>query len=449
MLWKITKKFNFAADTVIPDSLVFCLVLTFITFLASMLATGTGFMDMLGLYYAGFFGSLFTFGFQMGLIILFAGTAAKAPVFERLLSKMARKLHTTTGALLFMLVFAAIASWINWAFGLILTPILSVQLCKNVKGLHFPVMVAAGYGMMIMVQPLSLSTPVVNLMATPGHFLEDITGVVPASQTAFNPVLLITYACLFVATVLMVIFTRPPEKEIIGLESAEFVSLDEKPAPAVDKSSWTPADKMNNSRILSLILSAICTIYVVYYFATNGINMTTNFIIFLFFTLCTWVYPSPIGLMQAIAGNIGSIPQTIVQFPMYGAIMQMMSGSGLTTIVANGLISVASIRTLPLLTYLSASFVNLFVPSQGGQWAIQGPVVTQAAKVLGAHQGIIADAFMLGDEGTNLLQPFYVIPALSVLGMKLKDIYGYMMFMWVIWFIITCICLYVLPGILI
>ncbi len=448
MLWRITKKFNFAADTIIPDSLVFCLVLTFITFLSAMLVTGTGFMQMLSFYYAGFFGGLFLFGFQMGLIILFAGTAAKAPVFERLLSRIARLPRTTSGALVFMLVFAAVASWINWAFGLILTPILSVQLCKNVKRLHFPVMVAAGYGMMIMVQPLSLSTPVVNQLATPGHVLEAVTGVVPAAETAFNPVLLVTYACLFVATILMVVFTRPPEHEIVGLESAEFVSLEEKKAQVIDKSKWTPADRMNNSRILSLILSVLCTIYVVYYFATNGINMTTNFIIFLFFTLCTWVYPSPISLMKAVAGNIGSIPQTIIQFPMYGAIMQMMASSGLTTIVANGLISVASVKTLPLLTYLSASFINLFVPSQGGQWAIQGPIVAQAASVLGAHQGLIADAFMLGDEGTNLLQPFYVIPALSVLGMKLKDIYGYMMFMWVIWFVITCVCLYILPGVI-
>lgn len=446
MLWKISKKFNFAADRVIPDSLVFCLILTFIAFVACMVCTGTGFMTMLKYYYDGFFGSLFLFGFQMGLIILFAGAAAKAPAFEKATNALARLPKTPTAALIFMMVFSAVTAWINWAFGLILTPILSVYLCKNMKGkLHFPIMVAAGYAVMIMTQPLSLSTPVVAQCATPGHVFEEITGVLPYAQTAFNPVNLIIYGALFVATTLMVVFTRPPKDEVVGLDNIAFATLTEK-TEKEEVIEDTPANKMNYSRLIGRLLAILCTVYVVYYFATNGINMATNFIIFLFFTICCWLYPSPMELMKAIAGNIGTIPQTIVQFPMYGAIMGMMSSSGLSAMIATAIASVATAKSMPLFTYISASVLNLFVPSQGGQWAIQGGIVESAAATVGSDFGVNAVAFMYGDEGTNLLQPFYVIPALSVLGMKLKDIYGYMMFIWIIWFVLTCVGFYFLPG---
>jgi len=445
MLWRITKKFNFAADRIIPDPLVFCLILVFIVFIAAVALTGTGIMDMIQYFYNGFFGGLFLFGFQMGLIILFAGTAARAPIFARLLDKVSKLPKSATSALVVMLAFSAISSWINWAFGLILTPILSTQLCRNVKKLHFPVMVASGYAMMIMVQPLSLSTPVVNLLASPGHVLEKITGVVPASQTAFNPVTLICYGLMFIATILLVIFTRPPENEIVGLESAPATSKIDPEKEVVAKKDKTPADKMNGSLILGYLFPIMLTVYVVYYFSKNGINMTTNFIIFLFFTLCSWLYHTPIGLMEAVANNIGSIPQIIVQFPLYGAIMGMMSSSGLSAILTNGLVSIATVKTFPVLTYWSASLLNLFVPSQGGQWAIQGPIVEAAAKVLNVSYGLTAAAFTFGDEATNLLQPFYVIPALALLGMKLKSIWGYMAFIWVVWFIITTVCFFVLP----
>ena len=445
MLWKITKRFNFAADRYIPDSYVFCLILAFITYAAGIWMTGTGPIKMLDYFFNGFFGSIFLFGFQMALIILFAGTAAKAPVFARMLDSITQIPKTPTSACLFMLFFGAVTGWLNWAFSLILTPILTTRLCKNVKGLHFPVMVAAGYGMMISVQPLSYSTPVVNVLASPGHFLEAVTGVIPANTTAFNPVAVITYSAIFVATALLTIFTRPPENEIVGLEIAESVRFDEAKNEKVDSKSLTPADRMNTSRILILPLSIGCTVYIAYYFATMGFNMTTNFIIFLFFTLCTWVYPSPITLMNAVIDNIKSIPQTILQFPMYGAIMQMMASSGLSAIIVQSMIKVSTAQTLPIYSYISASFINLFVPSQGGQWAVQGEILTRAAAALNVNQALIAQAFMFGDEGTNLLQPFYVIPALSMLGMKMKSIYGFMFFMWVVWFTITCLGFYFLP----
>ncbi len=450
MLWRFTKKFQFAADRVIPDSFVFCLILALIVYVSGIIVTDAGPLDMLGFCYDGLFGGMLVFGFQIALVILFASTAAKAPQFERILGKISGIPKTPASALIFMLIFAALASWINWAFGLILTPILSVQLCKKVKGLHLPIMIASGYAMMIMIQPICLSTPVVNYMATQGHALQDITGIVPVTATAFNPVGLVTYALLFLATILIVVFTKPPADEILGLDIAENISLDEKDQTGtpVLKKDASIADRLNNNRILMLFVSLGFTIFICLYFSREGLNLNLFFVIFLFITLCTWLYPTPISFMNGVKNSVGSIPQVLVQFPFYGAIMQMMAASGLTLILSNALINAADANTLPLFSYLSASFINLFVPSQGGQWAIQGPIIAQAAKALQVDHGLIASAFMYGDEATNLLQPFYIIPALSLVGMKLKHVWGYMAFIWVAWFVISCFTFTLLPSIL-
>ena len=149
--------------------------------------------------------------------------------------------------------------------------------------LHFPIMVAVGYAVMIMTQPISLSTPVVAQLATEGHAFAEITGVLDYSHTAFNPVNLILWAALFIATALVVVFTRPPEDEIVGLDNIAFATLTEK-KESRDDIEKTPANALNYSRVIGYLLAALCSVYVIYYFATKGIMMDTNFIIFLFFS---------------------------------------------------------------------------------------------------------------------------------------------------------------------
>jgi short-chain fatty acids transporter len=110
------------------------------------------------------------------------------------------------------------------------------------------------------------------------------------------------------------------------------------------------------------------------------------------------------------------------------------------------LIKIATPVTLPFFAYLSASVVNLFVPSQGGQWIVQGPILVEATKSLNAHLPTILNAFVYGDEATNLIQPLYVIPALALVNMKLKEVWGFMAFIWLAWFIVTTSGLLIIPG---
>jgi short-chain fatty acids transporter len=67
----------------------------------------------------------------------------------------------------------------------------------------------------------------------------------------------------------------------------------------------------------------------------------------------------------------------------------------------------------------------LFVPSGGGQWAIQGLIALQAGFAEGVDAGKMVMSVAYGDQLTNMLQPFWALPLLSITGVEAKDIVGY------------------------
>ena len=184
-------------------------------------------------------------------------------------------------------------------------------------------------------------------------------------------------------------------------------------------------------------------------FITKGLlgALSVNFIIFLFLTLNCFLYNTPRKFVQAYKDNMFLSTEVMIQFPFYGGLAGMMMDSGLGQIIVNAILNVATASTMPIWSYLSASVVNLFIPSQGGQWIVQGPLLVDASLQLNSNIIHVIDAFVYGDEATNLLQPLYVIPALSVVGMKLKDVWGFMAFIWVFWLVLTILGFYFIPMI--
>lgn len=124
---------------------------------------------------------------------------------------------------------------------------------------------------------------------------------------------------------------------------------------------------------------------------------------------------------QAASGCAG----IILQFPLYAGIMGLMAGSGLTAQMASAIADTSSPTTLPLFTFVSAGVVNLFVPSGGGQWAVQGPIAMHAAADAGVNPAKMVMAVAYGDQLTNMLQPFWALPLLAITGVKARDIVGY------------------------
>lgn len=445
MLWRLSKKFQFAADRIIPDSFVFCVILTLLAFIASLALTPSGPEKIVLGWYNGLW-TMIAFAFQMSFMVVCCGAAAKAPLVEKFLSRAAQIPKTPSAAMVLLLVFGFVSSLINWAFSTILTPIFAMQLSRNVKGLHFPLMIAAGYTTMVLGQTWCPSASLYALVATKGHFLEKSIGTFSQDVTVYNPVNTVLFFILVATVIFLGVFTRPPENEVIMYNPG----VEEKVVAVKEEAEVTLADKMNGSRILMLIIGAAGLFVIGDSIMKKGImkSLDFNFVIFLFLTLNAFLYNTPKKFVDAFKDTMRSASEVMLQFPFYGGIMGMMMASGLGKVLADFLIRIASQDTIYMYSFLSAAFVNLFIPSQGGQWIVQGPILMEAGKAMNANLPLIMNAFVAGDEVTNLLQPLYVIPALALVGMKLKEVWGFMAFICTFWIVIDSIGFVVLPKIL-
>ena len=184
------------------------------------------------------------------------------------------------------------------------------------------------------------------------------------------------------------------------------------------------ADRVDASRILTLVVGLALLTYLVLHFI-NGGSVTLNIVNWTFLTLIFLLVRSPHELGQLTkeaASNVGDI---LLQFPLYAGIMGIMTSTGLAAILSNSIVAVATPETLGVLGFISAGIVNFFVPSGGGQLAVQGPILLDAAQQMGASPEMVVMAIAYGDQWTNMIQPFWALPMLAVAGMKIRDVLGY------------------------
>ena len=442
-LWQLSKKFQFAADKIIPDSFVFCLILTFIAFILGIIFTETSPLKMVMCWYDGLWTQM-TFAFQMAFMVVTCAVAAKSKQVKRILKIIASIPKTPTGAMILLMLFGYVSSFVNWAYCTVVTPILAMQLSKQIKGLHFPMMIAAGYSTMILGQCLGPSASVFALVATEGHFLQDKIGILTQDQTVYNGVNVTLFTIIAIFTVILSILTVPPQDEVVEFKK----EFDDDVEEEIELEN-TIADKLNGSKIIMYLIGIAGAIVIILTFVEKGIlgSLSVNFIIFLFMTINCFLYNSPRKFVDAYKENMVLTTEVVIQFPFYGGLMGMITNSGFGAVIVQAIVNVATTTSMPVWAYISASLTNLFIPSQGGQWIVQGPLLVEAAQQLNANIIHIIDAFVYGDEATNLLQPLYVIPALSVVGMKLKDVWGFMAFIWVFWLILTTLGFYFIPMI--
>ena len=447
-LWKISQKFNFAAEKIIPDSFVFCVILMILVFVLSLII-GKGPVELLDAWWGGL-SSQFTLAFQMGLMVIVCATCARSPQAAKLLGWIADRVSTRTAALITLMIFGYVTSMLNWAFCTIVTPILAMHLAKKIKGLHFPMMVAGGYACMILGQCLGPSATLYSTLATEGSSYAEIVGQsMSVAETCYNPMNIILFTILAVCFILLVLFTQPGKDELVELGDIATQADAEPESYRITDKAETFADKMNTCKPIMWIVALFIFAYMVYSFATKGFlgSLNMNFVIFMFVGINCVLFPQPRAWINAHAASMHLATDVMLQFPFYGAIMGMMYiENGLGAALVNAIVSVANAQTMPIFSFLSACLVNLFIPSQGGQFTVQGPLIVEAAKnIQGTNLVNCLNAFVYGDEATNLLQPLYVIPALSVVGMKLKDVWGFMAFICVFWIVIVCLGLYFIP----
>ncbi|WP_408631607.1 short-chain fatty acid transporter [Metabacillus kandeliae] len=409
----------------LPDPFIFVILLTFVVFIAGLIFTPSSPLQLVQFWGDGFW-SLLSFTMQMVLVLVTGHVLANSPLFKKGLSLMASAAKTPGQAILYVTVISMIASWINWGFGLVIGALYAKELAKKVEKVDYRLLIASAYsGFIIWHAGISGSIPLT--IATKGHFTENLIGVIPTSETIFAPFNLIIVLALFIVLPLVNRFMMPAKEDAVIVDPS-LLEEHTAEAAAIEKEAVTPATRLENSRVLSILIGIMGIIFLIGYFASKGFLLNLDIVNFLFLFLGILFHGTPKNFLIAVAEAVKGAAGIIIQFPFYAGIMGIMVTSGLGKVISEAFVAISNPHTFPMFAFWSAGILNIFVPSGGGQWAVQAPVMLDAAKTLGVSIPKTAMAVAWGDAWTNLIQPFWALPALAIAGLKAKDIMGFCVF---------------------
>ena len=387
---------------------------------------------------------------QMCLVVVLGSALAQAPVVNRLLKKCAGLAHTPKQGILVTVIVSGICMWLNWGFGLIAGVLLAKEVARKIPTIDYRVLIASAYSVICMWHaglsgsiPLQITTP--GALAAVGY-TTDMNMTVSTAETIFFPVNLALVVLVIAACAVVMVASHPDAEHTITVDPA--LLKDEEVRTYEVK---VPADAMEQSKILWAITWIAGFFYIGYYFYNTVANgnsvlsaLTLNLVNMIFMFLGILAHGSLRRYIDAIGDSASSAAGVILQFPFYAGIMGMMVGANdqgvaLAQIIADAFVAISTNMTFPMLTFLSAGIVNFFVPSGGGQWAVQAPAMMPAAAEMGVSASRCAMGIAWGDCWTNLIQPFWALPALAIAGLKARDIMGYLVVLTVVVGIIVCL----------
>ncbi|WP_344957852.1 short-chain fatty acid transporter [Zobellella aerophila] len=428
----------------IPAPFSFAIVLTILVYLAALLATERGPIELVDDWYGGFW-NLLAFGMQMVLIVVTGYGLATSPPVQRALRWLSARPRSAGGAVAMTAAITGLLAFLHWGVALVVGAFLAKEVAKSAKlrGLkaHFPLIAAAGYGGAVVSQT-GLSSSAALLVNTPGHFLEDKIGLLSLSETIFQPYSLVFVLLTLFLMPLLLASLHPRKDKVIEIADTADAHID---ACAHEAGASSPAERLNRSRLLMGGIVAAGLLYVARYLADNGLlGLNLNVLNFAMLMLGMVLHGTLANYGRAIANGTSAASGIILQFPFYAGILGLMAGSGLLAMIANWFVSISTPETFPLWSMISAAIVNFAVPSAGGQWAIQGPIAVEAAQQLGLPSHVAVMTVMMGDQLTNLAQPFWLLPLLGITGLKVGQILGYTMILMAAVFLINAGCLLLL-----
>ncbi len=425
MLRRITQACVRYADRYVPDPFLYAIILTFITVIAAAIFTQSDPVTIIEAWYNGLW-SILAFALQMALVLATGVALANAPVIKWLLLRLASIPTEQAGAAITVFLAAAIGSWLNWGFGLVTGAIVAREIGKRLRNVDFGFLVAAAY-MGFMVWASGLSSSIALATATHGselNIIEKVTGTIAGfDRTIFTYYNLVPVILLIIVIPIALCFMGPDEKEMKKIDPDLLIRQDE--AQEIDKGKKTFATVLENSRIVTLLLVLMGAFYEYRTISTKGFSLDINGFIFIAFMLGLIFHGRPICYVHAFNAGARNVGPILLQFPLYGGIMGIMTQTGLAAVIAQSFVDLSTQRTLPFWSFISSNIISLFVPSGGGHWAVQGPFIVPAAVDLHADPAMTAMGTAMGEQTANMIQPFWALPILALARLGIKDIMGY------------------------
>ena len=434
MIREFGNRFAKFSERFVPDPFVFAVILTLVTFAAGLLfgenfrgvATGERLTELGNGWFSDFTSSgLLKFAFQMCVVLLTGHAIAMSKPIRSAIEKLATLAKTPAVAAGLVALVACTASLIQWGLGAIVGAFMAREVgrsfAKQGRPIHYPLLGAAGYaGFLVWHGGFSGSAPL--KVAEPGHFLADKIGVIPIDDTIFSSLnISVTFFLLLAIPALFWLMMPTEESEMVGFEGS-FLDDEEEP----DERRPGVVGFLEGTWLLNGAIAAMIGGYLIFVFVdqgTAGWNLDT--VNLLFVGLSIALHRSPAAYVDVVAEGVRGCAGIIVQFPFYFGILGMLKASGLIHQTSQWFVSIASKDTIEIFTFMSAAIVNFFVPSGGGQWAVQGPIMMDACQKMGVDPSNVIMALSYGDAWTNMLQPFWALPLLGIMGLRARDIVGY------------------------
>lgn len=432
-------------ERVVPDA-ISTSILLMVALIAVSLGIGTPMSVTLDAYYRGLW-NLLAFTMQMTLILVLSLILGATPFFKQLivsLSRLPRSVpQVVTGA---VLTSGAIA-YLNWGLSIALGPVVAIHFCRQAeaRGLRidflFMMAIVAGAGA-IWQFGLSGSAPL--LMATPGHFLESTTGIMPLSTTIWAPATIVLVVSFLIVTIIAGVIWMPkkvrPISEFADAEASVVESVPEGPTGPRTTAIW-----MEHSRwvVAPLILMLLAWLYV--HFAVKQLSLDINSMNTILLTLGVILHGNIARFTNAVREAVGLAWPIVLLYHLYAGVAGLIQFTPVGGFMVSVFDPIMTPYTFPVLIVLVSALVSFFIPTSGGQWLIQGFVTVQSAEAVGhtAQRGLLA--LGVGDHMGNLLTPFWAVVGASIARVDFRLMFGYRLIFAGIWFVMGTLAFTFLP----
>jgi len=402
-----------------PDAFVFALAAIVLVFFGG-LGIGVPATKLVAEFGTGFW-SLVNFTMQMAIVIIGGFVVASSPPVARLTSWLASIPKSARSAVAFVAAFAMLSSLISWGLSLIFTGLLVREITRRMR-VDYRAIGAAAYLGLGSVWALGLSSSAALLQATKSSIpasLLPITGVIPLTQTIFLWQNLVMALVLIIVSVIVAYYSAPREEDARVLPaSSEQTTNDE---------VRTPAEKAENSPILSVVIALLMLAFLVQQFIEKGglAALDLNNFNFTFLALGLLLHWRPRSFLRAVSRSVPATAGVLIQFPFYGGIFGMISKTPVADHLASLFVHVTTKGTFPIVVAFYSAILGMFVPSGGGKWVIEAPYVMAAANAWHVHLGWTVQIYNAAEALPNLINPFWMLPLMGILNVKARDLAGY------------------------
>lgn len=444
---RLTRLARFA-ERIVPDPITASAFLLVLLFIAA-LVVGNPAASVMDAYYRGLW-MLLPFTMQMTLIIVLSSVISATPLFKRLVLRLAKVPRSAREVVALSVLLQSVLSYFYWGLGIAIGPLIAIHFCREAEARKIRVdflFVLSAVAAAGSVWQFGLSATAPLLMATPGHFLEDTTGLMGLGSTIWSPAAIvqeIAFTALLIGAACLLLPKDPtpvsafPEAFRLGEPAA-------KPAATATDHSLSRSERLERIRTITLLLGAALGGWLYHHFAVRRMGLDLNSLNAIFLLLCLILHRNVHSFTDALRSAAVSSWSVIVIYHLYAGLAGLIQFTTVGNLFAESFASISSRYTFPLLTALAGSVVALFIPTSGGQWTVQGFVTVRAAEAVGvtAQRGLLA--LGVGDQMGNLVSPFWYVVLAGIARVDFRRFYGYGLVFAALWFALGVLVFTLLP----